>query len=143
MKKPSKSKVSPVGSTSRGDISSKIRVGIVGLPNVGKSSLFNALCRRAQAQAGEWRKLVSPLRQLSLSMLILFSLPLLASENYPFCTIEPNVAQIALPDPYLEPLGNLAKHLKTIPSTIEFIDVAGLVSGASRGEGLGNKVRSM
>ena len=96
---------------SNGDLSTKIRVGICGLPNVGKSSLFNALARRSQAQA----------------------------ENYPFCTIEPNVAQIAIPDQYLDRLARLAKSSKAIPAHLEFVDVAGLVAGASRGEGLGNK----
>ena len=100
-----------IAAMSKGDLSTKIRIGICGLPNVGKSSLFNALARRSQAQA----------------------------ENYPFCTIEPNVAQIAIPDPYLDRLAHLAKSTKAIPAHLEFVDVAGLVAGASRGEGLGNK----
>lgn len=98
-------------SSSGGSLSSKVRVGICGLPNVGKSSLFNALARKSQAQAA----------------------------NFPFCTIEPNIAQIAIPDPYLDDLGKLAKSEKTVPATMEFVDVAGLVKGASNGEGLGNK----
>ena len=109
-KKTSKATLTSSSSDSKGE-SSKIRVGIVGLPNVGKSSLFNALVRRSLA----------------------------ASENFPFCTIEPNVAQIALPDPYLERLSQFAKSIKTIPATMEFVDVAGLVANASRGEGLGNR----
>ena len=100
-----------ITAVSKGDLSTKIRVGICGLPNVGKSSLFNALARRSQAQA----------------------------ENYPFCTIAPNVAQIAMPDQYLGRLARLAKSSKAIPAHLEFVDVAGLVAGASRGEGLGNK----
>jgi len=89
----------------------KIKCGVVGLPNVGKSSLFNALAKRSLAE----------------------------SANFPFCTIDPNVAPIAIPDQYLEPLGVLANSRRTIPATMEFVDVAGLVKGASRGEGLGNK----
>jgi GTP-binding protein YchF len=93
------------------DPSMKIRVGILGLPNVGKSTLFNALARQSVAQAA----------------------------NYPFCTIEPNVAPIIVPDCALDPLGSLAKSERTAPATMEWVDIAGLAKGASRGEGLGNK----
>ncbi len=85
--------------------------GIVGLPNVGKSTLFNALTSTAAAQAA----------------------------NYPFCTIEPNVGRVALPDARLDTLARIAKSAKTIPTQLEFVDIAGLVRGASRGEGLGNQ----
>jgi hypothetical protein len=85
--------------------------GIVGLPNVGKSTLFNALTETAAAEAA----------------------------NYPFCTIEPNVGRVAVPDARLEVLAKLAGSQKTIPTQLEFVDIAGLVRGASRGEGLGNK----
>ena len=85
--------------------------GIVGLPNVGKSTLFNALTETAAAEAA----------------------------NYPFCTIEPNVGRVAVPDPRLDVLAKLADSQKTIPTQLEFVDIAGLVRGASRGEGLGNK----
>ncbi|MBI4803627.1 MAG: redox-regulated ATPase YchF [Desulfovibrio sp.] len=88
-----------------------LSIGIVGLPNVGKSTLFNALTRAQNAQAA----------------------------NYPFCTIEPNKAIVAVPDERLEKLTNMAKPQKTIPATVEFTDIAGLVRGASKGEGLGNK----
>ena len=91
--------------------SMKIKVGIVGLPNIGKSTLFNALAQQSIASA----------------------------ENFPFCTIEPNVAPIAVPDAYLDQLGRWADSLHTIPAMMEFVDVAGLVAGASRGEGLGNR----
>ena len=85
--------------------------GIVGLPNVGKSTLFNALTETAAAEAA----------------------------NYPFCTIEPNVGRVAVPDARLEVLARLADSQKIIPTQLEFVDIAGLVRGASRGEGLGNK----
>ena len=87
-----------------------LKCGIVGLPNVGKSTLFNALTK-----AG------------------------IAAENYPFCTIEPNVGIVGVPDARLAPLVAIAKPLKTIPAVVEFVDIAGLVAGASKGEGLGNK----
>ena len=87
------------------------KCGIVGLPNVGKSTLFNALTQTAAAQAA----------------------------NYPFCTIEPNVGEIAVPDPRLGKLAALAKSEQIIPTRITFVDIAGLVKGASKGEGLGNK----
>jgi GTP-binding protein YchF len=86
------------------------KCGIVGLPNVGKSTLFNALTN-AQIQA----------------------------ENYPFCTIEPNVGVVAMPDSRLNALATIVKPQKIIPTTMEFVDIAGLVAGASQGEGLGNK----
>ena len=85
--------------------------GIVGLPNVGKSTLFNALTETAAAQAA----------------------------NYPFCTIEPNVGRVAVPDPRLEVLAKLANSAKLLPTQLEFVDIAGLVRGASKGEGLGNQ----
>jgi len=85
--------------------------GIVGLPNVGKSTLFNALTQTAAAQAA----------------------------NYPFCTIEPNVGRVAVPDPRLDKLVVIAKSQKEIPTQLEFVDIAGLVRGASKGEGLGNQ----
>ena len=85
--------------------------GIVGLPNVGKSTLFNALTEAAQAEAA----------------------------NYPFCTIEPNVGRVPVPDPRLEILAKLGKSAKILPTVLEFVDIAGLVRGASKGEGLGNQ----
>ncbi len=88
-----------------------LRAGIVGLPNVGKSTLFNALTRTRKAEAA----------------------------NYPFCTIEPNVGVVTVPDPRLEPLAKISRTDRIVPATIEFVDIAGLVKGASRGEGLGNK----
>ena len=85
--------------------------GIVGLPNVGKSTLFNALTATAAAEAA----------------------------NYPFCTIEPNIGRVAVPDPRLEILAKLGKSAKIVPTQLEFVDIAGLVRGASKGEGLGNQ----
>ena len=87
-----------------------LQCGIVGLPNVGKSTLFNALTK-----AG------------------------IAAENYPFCTIEPNVGIVEVPDPRLAALAAIAKPQKLLPATVEFVDIAGLVAGASKGEGLGNQ----
>jgi GTP-binding protein YchF len=87
------------------------KCGIVGLPNVGKSTLFNALTQTAAAQAA----------------------------NYPFCTIEPNVGEVAVPDPRLDTLAAIAKSAEIIPTRITFVDIAGLVRGASKGEGLGNQ----
>jgi hypothetical protein len=85
--------------------------GIVGLPNVGKSTLFNALTETAAA----------------------------AAANYPFCTIEPNVGRVPVPDPRLQVIGRIAKSAKIVPTYLEFVDIAGLVRGASKGEGLGNQ----
>jgi len=85
--------------------------GIVGLPNVGKSTLFNALTATAAAEAA----------------------------NYPFCTIEPNIGRVAVPDPRLDILAKLGKSAKIVPTQLEFVDIAGLVRGASKGEGLGNQ----
>jgi GTP-binding protein YchF len=87
------------------------KCGIVGLPNVGKSTLFNALTETAAAQAA----------------------------NYPFCTIEPNVGEVAVPDPRLDKLAILAKSAQIVPTRLTFVDIAGLVRGASKGEGLGNQ----
>jgi GTP-binding protein YchF len=87
-----------------------LKCGIVGLPNVGKSTLFNALTK-----AG------------------------IAAENYPFCTIEPNVGIVEVPDPRLDKLAAIAKPQKVLPAVVEFVDIAGLVAGASKGEGLGNQ----
>ncbi|MGM0450632.1 MAG: GTPase, partial [Pseudomonadota bacterium] len=86
------------------------KCGIVGLPNVGKSTLFNAL-----TSAG------------------------IDAENFPFCTIEPNAGVVSVPDPRLYRIAEIVKPEKTIPTTMEFVDIAGLVSGASKGEGLGNQ----
>lgn len=94
--------------------SAMLSIGIVGLPNVGKSTLFNALIGAKQAQA----------------------------QNYPFCTIEPNVGIVAVPDERLEKLADVSRSEKTIPTAIQFVDIAGLVKGASEGEGLGNKFLS-
>jgi len=88
-----------------------LKMGIVGLPNVGKSTLFNALTRTAAAQAA----------------------------NFPFCTIEPNVGEVAVPDERLERLAKAGKSATTIPARMSFVDIAGLVKGASKGEGLGNQ----
>ncbi|MDG4896338.1 redox-regulated ATPase YchF [Mesorhizobium sp. WSM4976] len=87
------------------------KCGIVGLPNVGKSTLFNALTRTATAQAA----------------------------NYPFCTIEPNTGEVAVPDPRLQKIAAIGKSKEIIPTRISFVDIAGLVRGASKGEGLGNQ----
>jgi GTP-binding protein YchF len=86
------------------------KCGIVGLPNVGKSTLFNALTKAC-----------------------------IQAENYPFCTIEPNVGVVPVPDPRMEKLAEIVKPERTLPTTMEFVDIAGLVAGASKGEGLGNK----
>ena len=86
------------------------KTGIVGLPNVGKSTLFNAL-----TAAG------------------------IEAQNFPFCTIEPNIGEVSVPDQRLEPLANIAKSAQTLPARMIFVDIAGLVKGASKGEGLGNK----
>src|SRR6476659_1834810 len=85
--------------------------GIVGLPNVGKSTLFNALTATQAAQAA----------------------------NYPFCTIEPNVGRVAVPDPRLDKLAGIAESAKIVATQLEFVDIAGMVKGASKGEGLGNQ----
>lgn len=88
-----------------------LTTGIVGLPNVGKSTLFNALCGNGKAEAA----------------------------NYPFCTIDKNTGLVSVPDARLEVLRQLSKSLRTVPTSIEFVDIAGLVKGASKGEGLGNQ----
>ena len=88
-----------------------LNCGIVGLPNVGKSTLFNALTETAAAEAA----------------------------NYPFCTIEPNVGRVPIPDPRLDKIAAIAKSAKVTPNVLEFVDIAGLVRGASKGEGLGNQ----
>ncbi len=88
-----------------------LRAGIVGLPNVGKSTLFNAITRTRKAEAA----------------------------NYPFCTIDPNVGTVTVPDARLAALQRIAGTSVVIPAAIEFVDIAGLVKGASQGEGLGNK----
>ncbi|MEK6591578.1 MAG: redox-regulated ATPase YchF [Pseudomonadota bacterium] len=87
-----------------------LKCGIVGLPNVGKSTLFNALTKSG-----------------------------IAAENYPFCTIEPNVGIVEMPDPRLHKIAEMARPEKVLPATVEFVDIAGLVAGASKGEGLGNQ----
>src|SRR5581483_11847471 len=90
------------------------KCGIVGLPNVGKSTLFNALLSTQQAEAA----------------------------NYPFCTIEPNVGRVGVPDERLSKLAAIAHSAQIIPTQLEFFDIAGLVRGASKGEGLGNQFLS-
>src|SRR6266850_5603351 len=87
------------------------KCGIVGLPNVGKSTLFNALTQTAAAEAA----------------------------NYPFCTIEPNIGDVGVPDPRLDRLAEVAKSAAAVPTRLTFVDIAGLVRGASKGEGLGNQ----
>ncbi|XP_058747472.1 uncharacterized protein LOC131620420 [Vicia villosa] len=101
-------------SSSSSKISMSLKAGIVGLPNVGKSTLFNAVVENGKAQAA----------------------------NFPFCTIEPNVGIVAVPDSRLHVLSDLSKSQRVVPASIEFVDIAGLVKGASQGEGLGNKFLS-
>ncbi|KAK7342862.1 hypothetical protein VNO80_25818 [Phaseolus coccineus] len=101
-------------SSSSSRISMSLKAGIVGLPNVGKSTLFNAVVENGKAQAA----------------------------NFPFCTIEPNVGIVAVPDSRLHVLSDLSKSQRSVPASIEFVDIAGLVKGASQGEGLGNKFLS-
>src|SRR5258705_10363794 len=91
-----------------------LSAGIVGLPNVGKSTLFNAVTRTRKAQAA----------------------------NSPFCTIDPNQGVVAVPDLRVETLAKMSKSVRTVPAAIEFVDIAGLVAGASQGEGLGNQFLS-
>ena len=86
------------------------KCGIVGLPNVGKSTLFNALTNN-----------------------------IVAAENYPFCTIDPNIGTVPIPDPRLDKISEIVNPKQTLPTVMQFVDIAGLVEGASKGEGLGNK----
>ena len=96
-------------------VSMGLKTGIVGLPNVGKSTLFNALTGDVNAEAA----------------------------NYPFCTIEPNVGVVSVPDERLNKLSEINSSEKTVPTSLEFVDIAGLVKGASKGEGLGNQSRAV